>query len=440
MNYSETLDYIYKKLPMFSRMGSAAFKKDLTNTLALCEHLGNPQEKFKSIHVAGTNGKGSVSHMLAAIFQTAGYKTGLYTSPHLYDFRERIKLNGEMIAKEEVIAFVEDLKPLIERLEPSFFEITVAMAFQYFAEQNADIVVIEVGLGGRLDSTNIITPELSIITNIGWDHMNMLGTSLQEIAAEKGGIIKENIPVVIGETLPETKPVFEELAAEKKAPVYWAEDVFSIKGQQLNPSSLSLELQKKDGSLLTIETDLAGIYQVQNVRTVFTAVEVIRHLGWTVDDTVVRNALKAVKQLTGLGGRWEIIQREPTIVLEVAHNPNGIQKMLEHLRQISYHQLHIVFGMVKDKEAESILKLLPPEATYYLTQAHIPRALPAVELAKKAEAFGLRGAVYADVNQALDSAKAAAGKDDLILVCGSIFLVAEVDKSQYDIWPNRAKA
>ena len=440
MNYSDTLDYIYHKLPMFSRMGSAAFKKDLTNIRALCEHLGNPQNRFKSIHIAGTNGKGSVSHMLATIFQTAGYKTGLYTSPHLYDFRERIRLNGEMISEAAVIDFVENLKPLIEEIEPSFFEITVAMAFQFFAEQKADIAIIEVGLGGRLDSTNIITPELSIITNIGWDHMNLLGNTLPEIAAEKAGIIKESIPVVIGETVPETKAVFQKLAAEKSATVYWAEEFLTIKHQQLNAATLSLHLRKNDGSQFSVETDLAGIYQVQNVRTVLTAVDVLRQQGWTITDADIQKALLEVKKKTGLGGRWEIIHREPTIVLEVAHNPHGIARMMEHLRQIQYEKLHIVFGMVKDKDAESLLTLLPMDADYYFTQAHIPRALPADELAQKAEACNLKGAVFANVNEALRAARASAGTADLILVCGSIFLVAEVDKTQYVSSPNRAKA
>jgi dihydrofolate synthase / folylpolyglutamate synthase len=440
MNYKDTLEYIYKKLPMFSRMGSAAFKKDLTNIHTLCQHLGNPQEKFKSIHIAGTNGKGSVSHMLAAILQTAGYKTGLYTSPHLYDFRERIRVNGDMIAETFVVDFVEAQKPLIEEIEPSFFEITVAMAFQYFVEQEVDIAIIEVGLGGRLDSTNIITPELSVITNIGWDHMNMLGNSLEEIAGEKAGIIKEHIPVVIGETLPETKPVFQQTGTAKKAPVYWSEELVQVQSQQLCTSTLLAAFRTNDGRLLQIETDLAGIYQVQNLRTVLTAVDVLKELGWQLDDAAVRSALQEVKRKTGLFGRWDLIQREPAIVLDVAHNQNGIEKMVEHLRQLSFHALHIVIGIVKDKEVETILNLLPADAHYYFTQAAIPRALPAGELAKKAAGFQLNGVAYANVNQALDAAKAKAQREDLIIVCGSIFLVAEVDLSQYVNSPNRAKA
>ncbi|HET7897906.1 MAG TPA: folylpolyglutamate synthase/dihydrofolate synthase family protein, partial [Flavisolibacter sp.] len=391
MNYNETIDYIFQKLPMFSRMGSAAFKKDLTNIRILCEHLGNPQEKFKSIHIAGTNGKGSTSHMLAAIFQTAGYKTGLYTSPHLYDFRERIKLNGDMVPEEFIVRFVNDLRPLIEEIEPSFFEITVAMAFQFFAEQKVDIAVIEVGLGGRLDSTNIITPELSIITNIGWDHMNILGNSLEEIAVEKAGIIKPNVPVVIGETLPETKKIFQEIVADRQAPVYWAEECFSIEAIHTNPASLSVEYRKKDHTPVFIECDLPGIYQAQNIRTVLTAVSVLHRTGWTLGEQVVAKALKSVKQLTGLGGRWEVIQQKPTIVLEVAHNENGIRQMMAHLRQLTYDHLHLIIGVVKDKDVEKVLSLLPTDATYYFTQAAIPRALPATELKRQAEHLHLSG-------------------------------------------------
>lgn len=428
MNYPDTLDYIYQKLPMFSRMGSAAIKKDLANIRILCEHIGNPQNHFKSIHIAGTNGKGSTSHILAAIFQTAGYRTGLYTSPHLYDFRERIKLNGEMISKDFVTGFVEKLQPLIEEIEPSFFEITVAMAFQFFAEQNAEIAVIEVGLGGRLDSTNIIQPELSIITNIGWDHMNMLGNSLPEIAAEKAGIIKQNIPVVIGETLPETKSVFQKISSEKQAPVWWAEDLYEVQSYQLNPGSLSVEMKSTNGFTVDLQTDLAGIYQVQNLRTVLTAVEALKQQGWRLNDNIVSAALKEVKSKTGLGGRWELIQQKPAVVLEVAHNPDGIRKMMEHIRQLRFGNLHIVIGMVKDKEVADVLALLPIEANYYFTQANIPRALPAAALQQKAAALHLQGDAYENVNLALQAAKKNASEDDLILVCGSIFLVAEVEK------------
>jgi dihydrofolate synthase/folylpolyglutamate synthase len=412
---------------MFSRMGSAAFKKDITNIRILCEHLGNPQTKFKSIHVGGTNGKGSVSHMLAAIFQASGYKTGLHTSPHLYDFRERIKLNGELVSEEFVVDFVEQIKPLAEKIEPSFFEITVAMAFQFFVEQKVDIAIIEVGLGGRLDSTNIITPELSIITNIGWDHMNILGNTFEEIAAEKAGIIKQHIPVVIGESLAETKPVFEKIALEKKASMHFAEDMFEMIDFELKIDGLNIHYKQKDGNLLDVKTDLTGIYQLKNVRTVLTARQILQGQHWKLVNNAA--ALQEVKKSTGLGGRWEIIHNNPTIVLEVAHNKNGIEQMLFHLQQLSFRQLHIIIGMVKDKDVEEIFSLLPTHAVYYFTQAHIPRALPANELKQKAKTVNLIGDEYDDVNKALNKALEKAGKEDIIIVCGSIFLVAEVDKS-----------
>jgi len=412
---------------MFSRMGSAAFKKDLTNTRILCEHLGNPHQKFKSIHVGGTNGKGSVSHMLAAIFQGSGYKTGLYTSPHLYDFRERIKLDGEIIPEEFVIDFVEKIKPLSENIKPSFFELTVAMAFQYFAELKVDIAIIEVGLGGRLDSTNIITPELSIITNIGWDHMNMLGNTLEEIALEKAGIIKENIPVVIGESTPETSIFFEKIATKKNAPIHFAEKYLEEDSYDWNKEFFNIQYKQKDGTTQKIQTDLTGIYQSKNVRTVLTSLAVLKEQGWKLNDEKI--ALKEVKNLTGLSGRWEVIHQEPTVVLEVAHNKNGIEQMLLHLQHIAFRQLHIIIGMVKDKDVNQILSLLPQNANFYFTQANIPRALPAHELKEKAGDLNLVGDNYGDVNLALQVAVNQAAKEDLIVICGSIFLVAEVDRS-----------
>lgn len=430
MTYAATVDYLYHKLPLFSRLGSAALKKDLTNTIALCEALGNPHKNFKCIHVAGTNGKGSVSHALAALFQTAGYKTGLYTSPHLYDFRERIKLNGEMVPQEFVVRFVEEIKPLIEKLQPSFFEITVAMAFLFFAEQHVDIAIIEVGIGGRLDSTNIITPELSVITNIGLDHTNILGNSVEEIAFEKAGIIKENIPVVIGETVPATKPVFEKIAIERKAPLYFAEEYLTEDGFEMNAGFLQINYKQKTGEALFVETDLTGIYQVKNLRTVLTAVHILKSLGWKLADEKILSALQHVKQSTGLMGRWDVIHQQPMVVLEVAHNKDGMEQMLLHLQKLSFHQLHIIVGTVKDKDVEQILKLLPVSAGYYFTHAHIPRALPANELQDKGSKLQLFGEVYEDVNTALQDALQKAAKEDLIIICGSIFLVAEVDRNR----------
>jgi dihydrofolate synthase / folylpolyglutamate synthase len=427
MNYQQTIEFLYSQLPMFSRMGSAAFKKDLTNIRILCERLGNPHQKFKSIHVGGTNGKGSVSHMLAAIFQTAGYKTGLYTSPHLYDFRERIKVNGEMADKDFVVEFVEKVKPWIDEIQPSFFEITVAMAFDYFVQQKVDIAIIEVGLGGRLDSTNIITPELSVITNIGWDHMNMLGDSLDKIAFEKAGIIKENVPVVIGEMLPETEAVFKKTAAEKNAELYDASFHFWPVQHKFESNLLHITYEQATKLSINASTDLQGIYQLKNVATTLMAVSILKQ-HWKIDKTAVEEGLKNVKKLTGLQGRWEVLQKSPTVVLEVAHNKNGIEQMLQHIDQLSFNQLHIIIGTVKDKDVDAILELLPHKAKYYFTQANIPRALDKAELQSKAKHFLLNGDAYDEVNIALQSAKENAATDDLIIVCGSIFLVAEVDR------------
>jgi len=425
MNYQQTIDYLYNTLPMFSRMGSAAFKKDLTNTIALCERLENPQEKFKSVHVGGTNGKGSVSHMLAAIFQTAGFKTGLYTSPHLYDFRERIKINGNLCDEDYIVDFVERMKSAIEEIQPSFFEITVAMAFDYFARQKADIAIIEVGLGGRLDSTNIITPELSVITNIGWDHMNILGNTLEEIAFEKAGIIKKNIPVVIGEKKKETEDVIKAVASEKHAPLFFAEEQFSVSSYTLLGNSL--EVCVDDGrSTINYHLDLPGIYQTKNILSVLQAAYLLRDHGLSPD--IIQAALKNVKKLTGLHGRWEIIQEEPAVILEVAHNRDGIEQMLWHLDKIYFNKLHLIIGMVKDKDVEKALEVLPKQAEYYFTQAQIPRALDAQSLQDKAAKFSLKGDRFADANTALEQALNKASKNDLIIVCGSIFLVAEVDR------------
>ncbi|MDB5195871.1 MAG: dihydrofolate synthase [Flaviaesturariibacter sp.] len=429
MTYAETIDYLFKRLPLFSRIGSAAYKKDLTNTIALCESLGNPQQRLKTIHVGGTNGKGSVSHMLAAIFQSAGYKTGLYTSPHLYDFRERIKVNGEIIAEDFVIEFTKRIQPQIELLEPSFFEITVALAFDYFEKQEVDIAIIEVGLGGRLDSTNIITPELAVITNIGWDHMNMLGDSLTQIATEKAGIIKTGIPVVIGEHNSETDTIFDQTAKGKFAAIYYASDNFSVRTYKQSFDYLEIELQPTANQrTLELQLDLTGLYQLKNVCTVLQAIALLKAKGWKINDQYVVEGLKSAKKRTGLQGRWEVIQQCPTIVLEVAHNVDGIQQMLQQLSQGEYGQLHLVFGMVKDKEIDPVLKLLPKNATYYFSQAHIPRALPAADLAKAAKIFELYGNAYEDVNEALAAAKKTAAINDLIVVCGSIFLVAEVER------------
>lgn len=432
MNYQQTLEYLFAKLPMYSRIGVAAFKADLTNTIALCTSLGNPQSTIKTVHIAGTNGKGSTSHMLAAVFQKAGYRTGLYTSPHLVDFRERIRVNGEMISEDFVVRFTERIKPQITAIEPSFFEITVAMAFSYFAEEQVDIAIIETGLGGRLDSTNIIVPELSVITNIGWDHMNMLGDTLQKIAAEKAGIIKQGVPVVIGETLPETLPVFEGVAAEKASTLFRSADAMYVEDWQEKEHVLEVTVvDKRNGEHGVYELDLQGFYQTKNLLTVLTALRVLRSKGWRLEPAAVREGLRYTRHLTGLQGRWEIVHSGPRVVLDVAHNEDGIRQILAQADATDHTNLYFVLGMVKDKEIEKVLALLPAHAQYYFTQAAIPRALPAHELASKATAVGLTGVVVSDVNTGLKAVLQRAAATDLVIVCGSVFLVGEVNRSLF---------
>jgi dihydrofolate synthase / folylpolyglutamate synthase len=433
MNYTQTLDYLFTKLPMFSRIGAAAYKKDLTNTLALVESLGNPHQKIKTIHIAGTNGKGSTSHMLAAILQQAGYKTGLYTSPHLKDFRERIKINGEMIPEQNVIDFTQIIQPLINEIEPSFFEITVAMAFDYFAKEQVDIAVIETGLGGRLDSTNIITPELCIITNIGMDHMNMLGDTIELIAAEKAGIIKENVPVVIGEYLPTTKDIFIKKATTSNAPIYFAQEEYFVSNIQSTMQSLNCEVTNIVHNITEkFSLDLNGIYQTKNLCTVLCAEDILQEKGFTIKNEAEKFALSHTKSINGLMGRWQVIQENPFVVLDVGHNEDGIKQIniqiTNYASQVSNttSQIHIVIGMVKDKDIDTVLNLLPKDAHYYFTQAQIPRALDKKELQEKAATHKLLGNVYDNVNIALNTAKEKATHQDLILVCGSVFLVGEV--------------
>lgn len=428
MTYTETLEYLLSRLPMFSRTGPAAIKPNLDNTYAICKWLGDPQQKFRSIHIAGTNGKGSCSHMLAAILQASGYKTGLYTSPHLHDFRERIKINGEMIEKDFVVRFTSELMPLIEQIDPSFFEVTVGMAFAWFAHQQVDVAVIETGLGGRLDSTNVIMPELSVITNIGLDHTNLLGTTLTEIAAEKAGIIKPGIPVVIGESSPATDIVFTDAAARNDAPMVYADKAWNAVQWHQEVDFLSVELQQvQDGDRISFQLDLPGIYQLKNLITVMAAVQELRKKRFVLPENKVTAALTQVRKMTGLHGRWETIHRHPAIVLDVAHNEDGIRQLTAQIALSDYDALHIVIGMVRDKEVDKALSLLPREAHYYFTQAQIPRALPAAQLQEKAGALGLAGRFYPEVNAALRAAREQAAKEDLILVCGSIFLVAEVN-------------
>jgi dihydrofolate synthase/folylpolyglutamate synthase len=429
MTYLETLDYLFTRLPMFSKQGISAYKKDLDNTIRLCAALNNPQQKLKTIHVGGTNGKGSTSHMLAAVLQTAGYKTGLYTSPHLKDFRERIKVNGEMVSEDYVVDFTEKIKPLIEEIQPSFFEITVAMAFDYFVREQVDIAIIEVGLGGRLDSTNIIKPELSIITNISWDHMNLLGNSIEQIAYEKAGIIKQNTPVIIGEATRITKPIFTETASSLNADIVYAGEKRWIADYQVHHGFLHASIANQhDDERNSYQLDLPGLYQLKNLTSVLEAIHILRDKGWKTEDKHVQSALTNVKKLTGLHGRWEIIHQHPTIVLDVGHNEDGVKQIVSQIETTKYNHLHIVIGLVKDKEVEKILSLLPMYATYYFTKASIERALPEETLASTAVKLNLNGHHYPTVQQALQTAIDNSGKDDLILVCGSVFVVGEVEK------------
>lgn len=427
MTYQKTLDFLYSKLPMFTRVGAVAFKKDLHNTLALCEALGNPHQKFKSLHVAGTNGKGSTSHMLAAVLQEAGYKTGLYTSPHLKDFRERIRVNGKMASKAFVQAFVKEQKQLIEAIEPSFFEATVAMAFDYFAKEKVDIAVIEVGLGGRLDSTNIISPELSVITNISLDHTNILGDTLPEIAFEKAGIIKKNTPVVIGETHEETEPVFVKKAKAENAPIYFADTLLHVANVHQKGPHLIVDVFKGDNCIFPkLALDLTGTYQLKNILTVIESILQLRQQGYSIADHAVYQALKSVKKLTGLRGRWQTVSKNPLVICDTGHNKAGITEVMQNIKNTPHEQLHVVMGMVKDKDISGVLALLPATAIYYFCQPQLERALAADELAQQAAPFGLKGKTYASVAEALANAKQNAKPKDLVFVGGSTFVVAEM--------------
>lgn len=419
---------------MFTRVGASAFKKDLTNTLLLCEKLGNPQHQFKSIHVGGTNGKGSTSHMLAAVLQTAGYKTGLYTSPHLKDFRERIRINGKMISEEEVVDFVANQQENISVIEPSFFEMTVAMAFAHFAREQVDIAVIEVGLGGRLDSTNIISPLLSVITNIGWDHMNLLGNTLPEIAAEKAGIIKNHVPVVIGEHQPEVATVFTEKAKQENAPLRFASEgwqIEKIENQDRIADFLEVEVNPANQSepafkSLILKLDLTGTYQLKNLKTVLSGLDELKKQQFNISDDAVFTALKEVKKLTGLQGRWQILSKQPLIICDTGHNPEGIAEVLQNIAATPHRQLHFILGMVNDKDSNKILSLLPKQAKYYFCKPNIPRGLSAEILKKQAQAYNLAGDDFYTVKEALTAAKNNARADDLIFAGGSTFVVAEL--------------
>jgi dihydrofolate synthase/folylpolyglutamate synthase len=411
---------------MFQRVGNTAFKKNLDNILALSEYLGHPHTQFKSIHLAGTNGKGSTAHMLTAILQASGLKVGLYTSPHYKDFRERIKINGAFITEQAVIDFVAQHKEYFEQLQPSFFEITVAMAFDYFAQQKVDVAVIETGLGGRLDSTNIITPLLSIITNISFDHMNMLGNTLPLIAGEKAGIIKKHIPVVIGETHPETKEVFEKKAAEQEAPIIFADQHFRANLLKKDLINTVFDVYKDEELIYdNLYLALSGDYQIKNLQTCLQSIEHLQH-HFSITPASIRLGLKDLRTMTQFMGRWQVLGTSPTIICESAHNEAGIEYAFRQIQEMDYQQLHIVIGTVNDKDISKLLGQLPKEAVYYFAKANIPRGLSANILAEAAKDKGLHGKAYKSVSEAFQMAKQTAKTDDLIFVGGSIFVVAEV--------------
>jgi len=426
MNYQETLDYLFNSLPSFQRVGAAAYKNDLNNTLALCAHLGNPEQKFKSVHVAGTNGKGSSSHSIAAILQQAGYKTGLYTSPHLKSFTERIRINGTEIPADDVVLFVKENKTFLEELKPSFFEMTVAMAFWYFVKAEVDIAVIEVGMGGRLDSTNVILPELSLITNIGYDHMQFLGDTLPLIAGEKAGIIKSQVPVIISETHPDTRNIFSEKAESRESQITFADQVWSISASKLIDGKASFQVSNSSIEL-ALELDLIGNYQRYNLPGILESIFVLRKLGWKISNEAIKSGLSNVTSLTHLKGRWQILSQSPTVIADTGHNEPGIVEILKQLNTYSYNQLWIIIGMVNDKDVRKILELLATAANYIFVQAKIPRAMEAAELAKMALEFKLKGDIIPDVNEAIRFAREKAKSDDLIFIGGSTFVVAEID-------------
>lgn len=424
ITYQKALNYMYNHLPMFQRIGSAAYKANLDNTLAICTLLNNPQNHFKSIHIAGTNGKGSTSHMLAAAFQEAGYKTGLYTSPHLKDFRERIKINGKMIPRKFVADFMEQYQQDFNRIQPSFFEMTVGLAFQYFADKKVDIAIIETGLGGRLDSTNVIAPLMGIITNISMDHMALLGNTLPLIATEKAGIIKPNTPIIIGETQKEIKSVFEQKAKKNKAPIYFADKHFFV--SKLTQNELVQVSHENEIYFEKLKPQLKGIYQSKNIATVLQAIQLSNTLGFSITKTHAKSAIQKVVDITGLLGRWQILQRSPLCIADAGHNEAGIKMVLKQIKQTPHEKLHFVLGMVNDKDISKILSLLPKNAIYYFCKANIPRGLDANELEKQALLFRLKGKVFKTVKAAFLAAKKQAAKNDMVFVGGSTFTVAEV--------------
>lgn len=432
MNYQEIIEFLFNSLPMYQRLGKAAYKANLDNTIALDNYLNSPHKLFKTIHVAGTNGKGSVSHSLASILQESGYKTGLYTSPHLVDYRERIRVNGEMISKEFVTYFINSHFEIITELTPSFFEMSVALAFEYFKFCKVDIAIIEVGMGGRLDSTNIITPEISIITNIGFDHTQFLGDTLEKIATEKAGIIKPKIPVIIGETQTETENVFKQKAKDCNSEIIFADSNYNVCliAEEENYSKFKIKHKSVETQ---IDFCLSGFYQQKNLATILQSVEILRNLKINISDRHINNGLKNVQQNTSLHGRWEILDKNPLIVCDTGHNKEGISYVVKQIRAQEYERLHIVLGFVNDKNISEVLSLFPKEAEYYFTQASIPRAMPAEQVKYEAEKLGLSGQVFLDVKSAYIAAKQNANKNDMIFIGGSTFIVGDLFSEQQEL-------
>ena len=426
MTYKQTLDFLYSQLPMYHRIGAAAYKADLNNTIAICKLLNNPHKKFKSVHVAGTNGKGSTSHMLAAILQVSGYKTGLYTSPHLLDFRERIRINGKMIPKKYVTEFIRKYQNDFKKIQPSFFEWTVGLAFDYFAKEKVDIAIIETGLGGRLDSTNVITPLLSVITNISLDHTNILGNTLKKIAVEKAGIIKRKVPVVIGESQT-TDKIFIEKALSTNSEISFADKIYRADKISAKENKMRLNIYKDNKvHFKNLELDLTGNYQLKNILPILQSVELLKKKKLFIAEENIRKGLKQVKQLTGLQGRWQIIKKRPLTICDIGHNVDGIKYVLGELKEIPHQKLHIIIGMVNDKDVTSILKLFPTNAIYYFCKASVPRALDEKKLALSGKFFGLFGESFESVQQAYFAANGKVNENDVIFAGGSTFVVADL--------------
>jgi dihydrofolate synthase / folylpolyglutamate synthase len=429
MTYRETLDYLFEQLPMFHRIGPAAYKANLNNILAIMEVLDHPEKDFRCIHIAGTNGKGSVSNMLASILQQSGYKTGLYTSPHLKDFRERIRVNGKMIEKTEVVRFVKKHRARFESIQPSFFEWVTALAFDYFSKRDVDIAVIETGLGGRLDSTNVVTPLVSVITNVQWDHMNLLGDTLQKIAAEKAGIIKPGVPVVIGTTQKNIAPVFRKKARQMSANLHFADQEYSTVLHEpiTNHGSIDVDVYyRKTSFIKDLYIDLGGSYQRKNIPAVMLAVRLLNERGFEINRKQIRKALGQIRKNTGFAGRWQVLGKNPITIADTGHNADGIREVMAQIQQTEYRKLHMVIGMVNDKEIPDILKLFPIKANYYFCKPDIPRGLDAKVLKSEAGKLKLKGKSYHSVAEALKAAGDNAGKNDLIFIGGSTFVVAEV--------------